>query len=147
MCGIPEDAIPSVSDNAIGNEFKRTLNRLDVKLTIGSDLIPSSLIIQGVTLLKDTSDRGGAFSDVYEGQSSDGTKVAVKQLGRGILMHVCDLILSVFFFPEEQCLASSPRDWELAENATSTHRPVLQSVCRLGPATSPLRTLRGRKHH
>ncbi|KIP10660.1 hypothetical protein PHLGIDRAFT_115216 [Phlebiopsis gigantea 11061_1 CR5-6] len=80
MCGISEDAIPSVADNAIGNEFKLTLNRLDVKLTIGSDLIPSSLIIQGISLLKDTSDKGGAFSDVYEGQSSDGTKVAVKKL-------------------------------------------------------------------
>lgn len=80
MCGIPEDSVPSATDNAVANEFKLTLTRLDVKLTIGSDLIPSSLIIQGIDLVKDTSDKGGAFSDVYEGQFSDGTKVAVKKL-------------------------------------------------------------------
>lgn len=80
MCGIPEETVPSDSDIVAGNEFKLKLNRLDVKLTIGSDLIPSSLIIQGITLLKEISEKGGAFSDVYEAQCADGTKVAVKKL-------------------------------------------------------------------
>ena len=80
MCDIPENTIPSDSDTVVGTAFKLKLNRLDVKLTVGSDLIPSSLIIQGISLLKEISDRGGAFSDVYEAQCADGTKVAVKKL-------------------------------------------------------------------
>lgn len=80
MCNTSEDAIPSEADIACGNEFKLKLNRLDVRLTVGSDLIPSSLIIQGISLIKEVSDKGGAFSDVYEAQCTDGTKVAVKKL-------------------------------------------------------------------
>lgn len=81
MCGVSEDAVPCDSEAAAGNEFKLKLNRLDVKLTVGSDLIPSSLILQGIQLLNDgVSDKGGAFSDVYEAKCADGTKVAVKKL-------------------------------------------------------------------
>lgn len=67
-------------DVIVGGEFKSKLERLDVKLTELSGFIPSSLIKRDVRLIKETSEKGGAFSDVYEGQAGDGTKIAIKKL-------------------------------------------------------------------
>lgn len=79
MCGVHPRDSPSTEQTEEGNEFRRNLMYLSMKIAQMSDRLPESIFITGVRLKSTTPVGGGAFADIYYGEYQ-GKLVAIKRL-------------------------------------------------------------------
>lgn len=72
-------ALPIAASDKHLFAYRNLLRRITLKLAVTYDLLPTALILKGVTCANGDQNSGGAFADIFIG-SYEGMDVAVKRL-------------------------------------------------------------------